>query len=84
MREAAFKATVGVRRMASWLAVGITDLSNHCALGWRVLQSMLREIFDESAYARFLARRHLASSSHAYAEFLAESGQYRERRPHCC
>jgi len=45
---------------------------------------MLREIFDESAYARFLERRQLTSSSDAYAEFLDESRQQRERRPRCC
>jgi hypothetical protein len=45
---------------------------------------MLREIFDESAYARFLANRQLNTSRQAYAEFLAESRAQGERRPRCC
>jgi hypothetical protein len=44
----------------------------------------LREIFDESAYARFLASRGIASSRAAYAEFLAETEHSRSRRPRCC
>ncbi len=49
-----------------------------------VIDSILREIFDESAYARFLERRDLTTSRQAYAEFLAESRAQRERRPRCC
>ena len=49
-----------------------------------VIASILREIFDESAYARFLERRELTTSPTAYAEFLAESREQRERRPRCC
>lgn len=47
-------------------------------------REILREIFDESAYERFLARRGLASSSAAYSEFLRENDVRRERRPRCC
>ena len=49
-----------------------------------IMSSILREIFDESAYARFLERRQLTTSPTAYAEFLAESRLQRERRPRCC
>jgi hypothetical protein len=45
---------------------------------------MLREIFDESAYARFLQRRQLVSSPQAYAEFLVENEATAQRRPRCC
>ena len=48
------------------------------------LRSVLREIFDESAYARFLKRRQLASSPQAYAEFLLENEAQVQRRPRCC
>jgi hypothetical protein len=44
----------------------------------------LREIFDESAYARFLQRHRMASSRAAYAAFLQESEAARARRPRCC
>jgi hypothetical protein len=49
-----------------------------------LLLSTLREIFDESAYARFLARRQIATSPKAYADFLRETQAHCERRPRCC
>jgi hypothetical protein len=45
---------------------------------------MLREIFDESAYQRFLDRTQLKSSSDAYAVFRQENEQSKSRRPRCC
>jgi hypothetical protein len=44
----------------------------------------LREIFDESAYARFLDQRHLVSSRAAYAAFRREHEVTKARRPRCC
>ena len=44
----------------------------------------LREIFDESAYMRFLARNRISSSSTAYAAFLREQEGIKARRPKCC
>ena len=44
----------------------------------------LREIFDEAAYARFLARTGQPSSRAAYAGFLHERAAHQERRPRCC
>lgn len=52
--------------------------------GIRLLRSVLREIFDESAYTRFLERRAVPSSRQAYADFLQEGQAARERRPRCC
>lgn len=49
-----------------------------------LLLSTLREIFDESAYARFLARDGMASSPSAYAAFLHEQEAMKARRPKCC
>jgi len=49
-----------------------------------IIRAMLREIFEESAYARFLERRGLASSRQAYAAFLRETEAARVRRPRCC
>jgi len=49
-----------------------------------VLADALREIFDESAYSRFLARSGLASSVAAYAAFLRENETAKARRPRCC
>jgi hypothetical protein len=49
-----------------------------------VLAAALREIFDESAYQRFLDRSRLESSPNAYAIFLQENEQAKSRRPRCC
>ena len=49
-----------------------------------IVSATLREIFDESAYARFLASKGLISSRAAYAEFLHETEHIRARRPRCC
>jgi hypothetical protein len=49
-----------------------------------IVRSALQEIFDESAYARFLMRRQRQTSREAYAEFLRESEVSRQRRARCC
>jgi hypothetical protein len=48
------------------------------------LVATLREIFDESAYTRFLAQREIRSSPNAYAAFLREQERIKARRPKCC
>jgi hypothetical protein len=50
----------------------------------RLLLATLREIFEESAYERFLGRRGCVSSREAYAAFLHETQHVRERRARCC
>lgn len=50
----------------------------------RILLATLREIFDETAYARFLQRTHMASSQAAYAAFWRERETGHARRPSCC
>ena len=45
---------------------------------------MLREIFDEAAYARFLNRAGTVSSSESYAAFRREFEAAKTRRPKCC
>ena len=49
-----------------------------------IVRAMLKEIFDESAYARYLERRGLTSSSESYDTFLRETEATRVRRPRCC
>jgi hypothetical protein len=44
----------------------------------------MREIFDESAYARFLRQRRMSSSAESYAEFCREQAAAKARRPRCC
>ena len=52
--------------------------------GWRILVATLREIFDEAAYARYLSRAGVESSSEAYAAFRREFEEAKMRRPKCC
>lgn len=50
----------------------------------RIFLATLREIFDEAAYARFLERQQLVSSTAAYAAFWREREAAHGRRPKCC
>ena len=49
-----------------------------------LLIATLREIFDESAYERFLLRHNLSRCSRTYADFLREQELTKARRPRCC
>jgi hypothetical protein len=50
----------------------------------RIITATLREIFDESAYQRFLERSNLQSTRSAFAIFQRENDQAKSRRPRCC
>ncbi len=50
----------------------------------QTLVAALREIFDESAYDRFLLRTHSARSVESYREFSREREATAARRPRCC
>jgi len=50
----------------------------------RILLAVLREVFDEASYARFLQRAQVTSSPEAYAEFWRERAQSHGRRQRCC
>jgi hypothetical protein len=50
----------------------------------RIFLAILREIFDETAYARFLQRAQMTSSRKAYAAFWRERELGRARKPRCC
>ena len=49
----------------------------------RILISTLREIFDESAYDRFLESTHTTRSSKSYAAFCQER-ESKQPKPRCC
>ena len=49
-----------------------------------ILLATLREIFDESAYSRYLARTASGPSRASYAAFLAEKRAAELRRVRCC
>ena len=48
------------------------------------LRETLREIFDESAYDRFLARTQTLRSVESYREFMRERETTAAKRPRCC
>jgi hypothetical protein len=50
----------------------------------RILLAVLREIFDEAAYSRFLRREQTVSSQGAYSAFWREREAAHARRPKCC
>jgi len=51
---------------------------------WSLALATLREIFDESAYDRFLARRGLTPSAASYADFRLEHETTKVHPPRCC
>jgi hypothetical protein len=59
-------------------------LARQAREGASLFLSTLREIFDESAYTRFLVRNRLTSSSATYAAFLREHAVAKANRPKCC
>jgi len=62
----------------------MNQLRGFASSWFAVFRAALREIFDEAAYERFLARHALLNSRQSYAAFLAHSERERERRPRCC
>ena len=50
----------------------------------RTLRATLREIFDESAYDRFLLRTHASRSRASYREFTRERDAAMLKKPRCC
>jgi hypothetical protein len=50
----------------------------------RIVAATLREIFDESAYERFLLRTESCRSVASYRRFLQEREALMARKPKCC
>ena len=75
-------ADTSVREMSA----ARTNQKRTSAIGRAIslLMATLREIFEESAYERFLARMQMQSSPAAYSDFLRETETARARRPKCC
>jgi hypothetical protein len=57
---------------------------NRFRRGMRIAICVLREIFDESSYARFLKRTNLSSSPDSYAAYWREREAVHSRKPRCC
>jgi len=81
-QESSRESTEPRAHLSSWLKLGSwTEGIKEMA---RMLIAILREIFDESAYARFLSLHRLESSISTYATFLREHEVEKVRRPRCC
>jgi hypothetical protein len=50
----------------------------------RLFWTALREIFDERAYERFLARTQASAGRDSYLCFLRERDAAAARKPRCC
>jgi hypothetical protein len=50
----------------------------------RTFRATLREIFDESAYDRFLLRTQASRSTASYREFTRERDAAMAKKPRCC
>ena len=51
---------------------------------WNIIRAMLREIFDESAYDRFLLRTNAGRSIASYRAFTRERDASMLKKPRCC
>jgi hypothetical protein len=51
---------------------------------WKLFLATLREIFDESAYDRFLRRTHASRSIASYRQFVQERDEALVKKPRCC
>ena len=51
---------------------------------FQILLAVLREIFDENAYDRYLLRTQSVVSVESYREFQREREAGMARRPRCC
>ena len=49
-----------------------------------IFYEVLREIFDENAYQRYLARTNATASRQTYSDFQHEIEATRAQRPRCC
>jgi hypothetical protein len=61
-----------------------TRLSAAIVRTFALIVETLKEIFDESAYQRFLLRSDLSPSAQSYAAFWTEHEKLKARRPRCC
>ena len=51
---------------------------------WTLVRAALREIFDESAYDRFLLRTNAARSVASYRDYMRERDAAILKKPRCC
>jgi len=64
--------------------MSLGQLTSALRSGMKLVLAALREIFDEGAYRRFLARERMDPSCRSYREFRREHELAKARRPRCC
>jgi hypothetical protein len=62
----------------------LKDLLPRLTRAMRILRTVLGEIFDESAYDRFLLRTHEPRSVSSYRAFTRERDAAMVKKPRCC
>ena len=62
----------------------IPNLWERIVAARKLAAAILREIFDESAYERFLTQHQLPSSAAAYSQFCREQEQIKIGPTRCC
>lgn len=85
-------APISIRSIGPWvhLSSGQDPSAKSGRLGMRrakciaIFWATLQEIFEESAYARFLERQQTTRSRQSYGAFLREQEHSKARRPRCC
>ena len=60
------------------------DLRRHLQNAWNTIRATLREIFDESAYDRFLLRTNAPRTTASYRDFTSERDAAMIKKPRCC
>jgi hypothetical protein len=63
------------------LRVSVVDF---CLQAAKIIRATFREIFDESAYDRFLLRTSQAHSAASYRDFTRERDAAMAKKPRCC
>jgi hypothetical protein len=77
--EIARDRVIGVATYSAWASAPATI--NKVV---QTIRATLREIFDESAYDRFLLRTHASRSIASYREFTRERDAAMVKKPRCC
>jgi len=69
-----------IGKSGDWKALAL-ELMNRVV---QTISATLREIFDESAYDRFLLRTHASRSIASYRDFTRERDAALVKKPRCC
>jgi hypothetical protein len=76
--KASGKREIG--KSGDWKALALEMMNR----AMQTLRATFREIFDESAYERFLLRTHASRSVVSYRAFTRERDAAMLKRPRCC